>query len=88
MNMEPSQLSGTPPPEDGDRLVDLFELARRFGVSPRSVFRLVASGELPPPVKVGRCARWFQADIQTYLDRIRQVRDFKAAVAANRRGES
>lgn len=86
--MEPSQLSGTPLPEDGDRLMDLPELAKRLGVSMRSAFRLVASGELPPPVKVGRCARWFQADVQTYLDRIRQLRDSRIAIAANRRGVS
>jgi predicted DNA-binding transcriptional regulator AlpA len=83
MTMELSQLSGTPPPEDGDLLLGLPEVASRLGVSKRSVWRLVASSDLAAPVKVGRCTRWFVADLQTYLDRLRQRRDSKNNVVAN-----
>jgi excisionase family DNA binding protein len=58
-----------------NRLIDLSELAALLAVSERSVRRLVACGELAPPVKVGRCARWFEADVQTYLDKIRRQRE-------------
>lgn len=72
----------------GDRLVGLTEVATFLNVSARSVWRLAASGELAPPVKVGRCARWFVADLNAYLDRIRHLRDCKNTIVANRRGES
>ena len=64
-------------PDDRDRLIDLDGLAERLTVSKRSVWRLVASGDLVPPVKIGRLVRWFEADIETYLDRKRQQRDSK-----------
>lgn len=69
-------------------LVDVNEVAAMLKISSRSVWRLVDEGELKPPVKVGRCARWFAADVHTYLDKIRQQRDSKCAIIANRRGVS
>jgi predicted DNA-binding transcriptional regulator AlpA len=74
--------------EGENRLVDLTELVAFLKISKRSVWRLVARGELTPPVKVGRNARWFLADLHTYLDRIRQQRDSRCAIVANRRGVS
>lgn len=58
----------------GDSLVDLHVVSDRLGVCTRTVHRLIASGELPPPVKVGRASRWFTSDIERYLNRLRQAR--------------
>ena len=88
MNMKSSQISVVPELENGDNLMGLSEVASHLGISERSVWRLVASGDLAPPVKVGRCTRWFAADLHAYLDKIRQRRDSKNAVVANQRGES
>lgn len=41
------------------------EVARLLGISVRTVWRLVAAGDLPQPVRVGRAARW---DRQTLVD--------------------
>jgi excisionase family DNA binding protein len=57
------------------QLHDVEEVASILGVSSRSVWRLVASGELPEPLRVGRCARWPLSDIYAYLDRIKRQRD-------------
>lgn len=56
------------------QLVGLHEVARRLGVCTRSVHRLIARGELVPPVKVGRASRWFVADIEAYLTTLRTER--------------
>jgi len=49
-----------------DPLLDVRAMADHFSISKRSVWRLVALGELPPPVRIGRCARWFRADVSRF----------------------
>jgi predicted DNA-binding transcriptional regulator AlpA len=58
-----------------DRLLDVAVLAERFNVSNRTIWRLVAQGALPPPVKIGRCARWFLADITAFEQSLLRVRE-------------
>lgn len=88
MKMNTPQIEQTPESSSSDHLVDLEGLATRLMVSKRSVWRLVASGDLVPPIKVGRMARWFEGDIETYLDRKRQQRDSNAKALSWPRGES
>ena len=57
-----------------DRLVDLKVVVTMLGVCARTVHRLVAAGELPPPAKVGRASRWFMSEINGYMDRLKQAR--------------
>lgn len=57
-----------------ESLVGLRGVAARLAVCTRTVHRLIAQGELPPPVKVGRASRWFVSDVQAYLARLRQGR--------------
>lgn len=57
-----------------DRLIDLKVVVTLLGVCSRTVHRLVAAGELAPPVKVGRASRWFMSDIDGYMKRLRQGR--------------
>jgi prophage regulatory protein len=50
------------------------DVAELLCVSPRTVWRWSATGQLPPPVRVGaRCTRWRVSDLQRYLDAL-QVR--------------
>ena len=57
-----------------DRLIDLKVMATMLGVCARTVHRLVAAGELPPPAKVGRASRWFMSEIDSYMERLKQAR--------------
>lgn len=57
-----------------DRLVDLKTVVACLGVCARTVHRLVAAGELPPPAKVGRASRWFMSDVDGYLANLRRNR--------------
>jgi prophage regulatory protein len=44
------------------------ELCALVGVSPRTVHRLVARGEFPPPRKLGdRCVAWLRSEVETWL---------------------
>jgi excisionase family DNA binding protein len=43
-------------------LISRAEVARRLGVSTRSVDRLVSAGKLPPPLKFSRKLQRFRAD--------------------------
>ena len=58
-----------------------------LGVCARTVHRLVAAGELPPPAKVGRASRWFMSEIDGYMERLRQARP-KAFVPVRMGGAS
>jgi excisionase family DNA binding protein len=49
------------------RLLSKKELARLLGVSPRSVDRLVAAGQLPRPIKVGALSRWRRDDVEQWI---------------------
>lgn len=55
----------------GDRLVDINQVSSLLSYSHRGVYRLIASGQLPRPVKVGRSTRFYQSDIQAYLQGLR-----------------
>jgi predicted DNA-binding transcriptional regulator AlpA len=58
-----------------DGLIDIREVARRLGgCNRRTVYRLVARGELVPPIKVGGRAQWFVADINAYFTKLKQNR--------------
>ena len=48
-----------------DRLLTLGQVAEVLSGSVRTVWRLVARGELPAPVKVGRSARLCLSDVET-----------------------
>ncbi|HXG12413.1 MAG TPA: helix-turn-helix domain-containing protein [Gemmataceae bacterium] len=49
-------------------LVDVKQLAQMLNVSPATLWRMRAAGQLPQPVHLGRLARWRMADIQKWLD--------------------
>ncbi len=58
-----------------DRLIDFRETAHILGdISERSVRRLIASGELPQPVKVLSAPRLYHSEVRAYLERLRVKR--------------
>lgn len=55
-------------PDDLPRLITADELAAILGLSKRSVWRLVANGEIPEPLRVGGSTRWPLDEIEAWLD--------------------
>lgn len=51
----------------GDRLLRVQEVAQRLGVSARQCWKLLASGRLPQPVRLGRSVRWRESDISAFI---------------------
>lgn len=43
------------------------EVAEALGISRAHVFKLVSSGRLPKPVKLGRAVRWPRKDLEEWL---------------------
>jgi predicted DNA-binding transcriptional regulator AlpA len=61
-----------------DALLDVKAMAKKFNVCTRSVWRFVAGGLLPPPVRIGRCCRWFEADVLAVKKRLLEQREREA----------
>lgn len=45
------------------------ELAQALGVCARSIATWQHTGELPPPVKIGRCKKWNIEEVKKFLQR-------------------
>ncbi|MEO7221564.1 MAG: AlpA family phage regulatory protein [Devosia sp.] len=43
------------------------ETARQLAISPSKLFALVAAGEFPRPLKVGRSARYVADEVSTWI---------------------
>ncbi len=50
-----------------DELLTRNELTRILKLCGRSIDRLLKTGELPMPIKVGKSFRWRQAEIAEYI---------------------
>jgi len=50
-----------------DRLLRVQEVGQRLGVSARQVWKLLAAGRLPSPVRLGRSVRWRESDIGDFI---------------------
>jgi len=49
-----------------NKWINVKRIAEHFDMSIRGVWRAVARGDLVPPIKIGRCARWSVADVQRF----------------------
>ena len=57
-----------PAPEPGPDLLAAKDVARRLSVSVRTIWRLVAEGQFPQPVRYSRkLVRWKASDIDRYI---------------------
>ncbi len=56
-------------PQPSHTLVDVKHLSRALGCSDRQIRRLVAAGEFPKPIKVGRLRRWSKTAFDQWLAR-------------------
>ena len=46
------------------------EICLRLKVSPRHLARLVNDEKFPRPLKIGRCCRWLESDIEQFVERL------------------
>lgn len=57
-----------------NRLLSLKDVANRLNISIRSVWRLIARGELDRPVKIGKTTRFIPSEFEAYLERLKHNR--------------
>jgi excisionase family DNA binding protein len=57
-----------------EKLISLKETAEMLDLSVRAVYRLIARGILPRPVKVGGATKFFESDLKNYFDSLRTKR--------------
>ena len=67
-------------------LIDMAEVSKRLSVCKRTINRLIAAGQFPPPMKLGRASRWLTADIEGYLMKLQQIRDRQSTKMAAEEG--
>ena len=48
-------------------LLDINTVAERLGCSPRHIRRLVNSGDMPAPIKLGKLSRWDSESIDAWI---------------------
>lgn len=58
-------------------LLTLDQAADYLAISKRSLCRLIARGEFPPPLKIGRASRVDGTDLTTFLEALRRARGDK-----------
>jgi len=61
--MEPSKMIVDP-------LISLRDFANELGVCVKTLYRRIDKGELPKPVKVGRCSRFPRSVLNAYRQKI------------------
>lgn len=57
-----------------ENLISLKKAAVRINVSVRSLYRLIADHELPPPVKVGRLSKMCESEVDDYITKVKARR--------------
>lgn len=62
-----------------DQLRNVTYFAEMLGVSEPTIWRRVADGTLPPPIKIVQLSRWADSDIEAAIKRLITARDAKAA---------
>lgn len=63
------------------RLLTATQVAARLTVSRRTLERLISAGDFPPPLKIGRSARFRPEDISTFLEKLRRDRGDKVGAS-------
>jgi predicted DNA-binding transcriptional regulator AlpA len=70
---------------DADLLISLDEAGRMLGgISKKTVYRRIAKGILPNPVKEGKFSRLFRSDVLRVIEGLKQERDKKYGVRNSR----
>lgn len=65
----------TQPQYNPDPLLTAREVAAMLSISLPNVWRRVASGDLPHPIKLGASSRWSQSEILTVIEANKAARE-------------
>ncbi len=57
-----------------ETLLTLAEVGTRLSLSTRAVYRLIARGDLPQPIKVGGASRLLESDLATLIQKLKEKR--------------
>jgi excisionase family DNA binding protein len=58
-----------------ERLIPLKHVASLLGISLRTVWRMIGSGELPKPVQLGKKSALFASEVNAYFAKLKATRD-------------
>jgi excisionase family DNA binding protein len=61
-------------PAHPEQLLTLEQAASQLAVSKRTLYRMIASGEFPRPIRVGGSCRVSQIELVEFLDRAKKRR--------------
>ncbi len=61
--------------KDSDRLVSVRDAAAALGCSVATVWRGVASGTLPQPIRIGGMTRWSASEIAAFIESAKANRE-------------
>lgn len=51
-----------------DVLLDVKTVARRCGVTSRTIYNRLDEGAFPKPVRIGRSTRWRRSDLDAFIE--------------------
>ena len=65
-----------------ERLVSISEVESQVALKKSTLYELIAVGEFPSPIKVGRASRWLLSEIQAWIDERASQRKSATAVVS------
>lgn len=60
-----------------NRLLTVHETAQQLSLSTRTIWKLVATGDFPQPLRIGGARRWRESDLTRYVERLTAARDHR-----------
>jgi excisionase family DNA binding protein len=57
-------------PQELEGLLDVEDVAALVNASARTVYRMVKSGQMPRPIKIGKLNRWRRQDVLKCIDKL------------------
>lgn len=75
--------NGGPALDNADDLLDINQVRKFWGgeepINAATVYRMIANGTHPKPMKIGKLSRWFRRELIAERDRRLAERDVEAA---------
>ena len=65
---------------DLKQLLGLDKVAKVLDVSKREVQRLIATHELPKPIKIGRLSKLTVGEVEAFIEKLKQRRNSKERI--------
>ena len=50
-----------------DKFVDMAFITQLTGLTDKWFYKLIQVGEFPKPIKLGHCSRWFESEVEAWL---------------------